>query len=234
MVSNIITQFFCFLFPKKELPGSQEWITRCKTQTCYSKYVFKPVNEVTCYEGWAQAKFSTRCKKKKSRQVSRWTWCSTNLRKGSSGGRKGHGLSVPFNILTTCVLSSLCLCVCGHVCVPLGVCACRLVAHRRQITTEEGEQRAKEMSVLFIETSAKTGYYVKQVESVCACVRSALISVSFTLAWEQKSGAWKAVCLFAVQTLPPAGNNTNLPVLDRRVPKGGSEVESQYSTPVDF
>lgn len=41
-----------------------------------------------------------------------------------------------------------------------------LVAHHRQITTEEGEQRAKEMNVLFIETSAKTGYNVKQVERV--------------------------------------------------------------------
>lgn len=34
----------------------------------------------------------------------------------------------------------------------------------RQITTEEGEQRAKELNVMFIETSAKTGYNVKQVE----------------------------------------------------------------------
>lgn len=33
----------------------------------------------------------------------------------------------------------------------------------RQITIEEGEQRAKELSVMFIETSAKTGYNVKQV-----------------------------------------------------------------------
>jgi len=35
----------------------------------------------------------------------------------------------------------------------------------RQITIEEGEQRAKELSVMFIETSAKTGYNVKQVSS---------------------------------------------------------------------
>lgn len=33
----------------------------------------------------------------------------------------------------------------------------------RQITIEEGEQRAKELNVMFIETSAKTGYNVKQV-----------------------------------------------------------------------
>ncbi|TWW74895.1 ras-related protein Rab-6A isoform X2 [Takifugu rubripes] len=37
------------------------------------------------------------------------------------------------------------------------------LADKRQITTEEGEQRAKEMSVLFIETSAKAGYNVKQL-----------------------------------------------------------------------
>lgn len=40
----------------------------------------------------------------------------------------------------------------------------------RQITIEEGEQRAKELSVMFIETSAKTGYNVKQVG--CARRRS--------------------------------------------------------------
>ncbi|KAL7885907.1 hypothetical protein AOLI_G00062020 [Acnodon oligacanthus] len=33
----------------------------------------------------------------------------------------------------------------------------------KQITTEEGEQRAKELNVMFIETSAKTGYNVKQL-----------------------------------------------------------------------
>ncbi|XP_039888657.1 ras-related protein Rab-6A isoform X1 [Simochromis diagramma] len=37
------------------------------------------------------------------------------------------------------------------------------LADKRQITTEEGERRAKEMNVLFIETSAKTGYNVKQL-----------------------------------------------------------------------
>ncbi|XP_018586117.1 ras-related protein Rab-6A isoform X2 [Scleropages formosus] len=37
------------------------------------------------------------------------------------------------------------------------------LADKRQITTEEGEQRAREQNVLFIETSAKTGYSVKQL-----------------------------------------------------------------------
>ncbi len=41
-----------------------------------------------------------------------------------------------------------------------------LLRSSRQITTEEGEQRAKELNVMFIETSAKTGYNVKQVESL--------------------------------------------------------------------
>jgi len=33
----------------------------------------------------------------------------------------------------------------------------------RQVSTEEGEKRAKELNVMFIETSAKSGYNVKQV-----------------------------------------------------------------------
>jgi Ras-related protein Rab-6A len=35
--------------------------------------------------------------------------------------------------------------------------------HNRQVTTEEGEQKAKELNVMFIETSAKAGHNVKQV-----------------------------------------------------------------------
>jgi len=33
----------------------------------------------------------------------------------------------------------------------------------RQVSTEEGEKKAKELNVMFIETSAKAGYNVKQV-----------------------------------------------------------------------
>ncbi|KTG03186.1 hypothetical protein cypCar_00000464 [Cyprinus carpio] len=57
--------------------------------------------------------------------------------------------------------------------VLLSVCICSLnppnpppLRSSRQITTEGGEQRAKELNVMFIETSAKTGYNVKQVESL--------------------------------------------------------------------
>ena len=33
----------------------------------------------------------------------------------------------------------------------------------RQVSTEDGERKAKELNVMFIETSAKAGYNVKQV-----------------------------------------------------------------------
>lgn len=37
----------------------------------------------------------------------------------------------------------------------------------RQVTTEDGERKAKELNVMFIETSAKAGYNVKQVCFKC-------------------------------------------------------------------
>ncbi|XP_077389899.1 RAB6B, member RAS oncogene family a isoform X2 [Festucalex cinctus] len=37
------------------------------------------------------------------------------------------------------------------------------LADKRQISIEEGEKRAKELSVMFVETSAKTGHNVKQL-----------------------------------------------------------------------
>ncbi|XP_043830290.1 ras-related protein Rab-41 [Dromiciops gliroides] len=37
------------------------------------------------------------------------------------------------------------------------------LGHKRQVTSEEGRQRAREMNVMFIETSAKTGHNVKQL-----------------------------------------------------------------------
>lgn len=39
----------------------------------------------------------------------------------------------------------------------------------RQVTTEEGERKAKELNVMFIETSAKAGYNVKQVGHTSSC-----------------------------------------------------------------
>uniref|UniRef100_A0A915KSH9 Rab6 n=1 Tax=Romanomermis culicivorax TaxID=13658 RepID=A0A915KSH9_ROMCU len=37
------------------------------------------------------------------------------------------------------------------------------LADKRQVSTEEGERKAKELNVMFIETSAKAGYNVKQL-----------------------------------------------------------------------
>ena len=40
------------------------------------------------------------------------------------------------------------------------------LADKRQVSTEDGEQKAVELNVMFIETSAKAGYNVKQVRRV--------------------------------------------------------------------
>ena len=37
------------------------------------------------------------------------------------------------------------------------------LADKRQVSIDEGENKAKELNVMFIETSAKAGYNVKQV-----------------------------------------------------------------------
>ena len=40
------------------------------------------------------------------------------------------------------------------------------LADKRQVSTDDGERKAKELNVMFIETSAKAGYNVKQVISL--------------------------------------------------------------------
>ncbi|POI26159.1 hypothetical protein CIB84_010091, partial [Bambusicola thoracicus] len=42
------------------------------------------------------------------------------------------------------------------------------LADKRQVSIEEGERKAKELNVMFIETSAKAGYNVKQVSNAWA------------------------------------------------------------------
>lgn len=42
------------------------------------------------------------------------------------------------------------------------------LSDKRQVSTDEGDRKAKELNVMFIETSAKAGYNVKQVR--CAGV----------------------------------------------------------------
>ena len=51
-----------------------------------------------------------------------------------------------------------------HSDVRILACALHVVVSLwRQVSTEEGEKKAKELNVMFIETSAKAGYNVKQV-----------------------------------------------------------------------
>ena len=46
------------------------------------------------------------------------------------------------------------------------------LSDKRQVSTEDGERKAKELNVMFIETSAKAGYNVKQLfRDACACQR---------------------------------------------------------------
>ncbi|XP_029956762.1 ras-related protein Rab-6A isoform X1 [Salarias fasciatus] len=60
------------------------------------------------------------------------------------------------------------------------------LADKRQVSIEEGERKAKELNVMFIETSAKAGYNVKQVRvcesraprSCCRCCRPSSSSKS--------------------------------------------------------
>ena len=48
------------------------------------------------------------------------------------------------------------------------------LSDKRQVSTEDGERKAKELNVMFIETSAKAGYNVKQLfrddDDVGSCV----------------------------------------------------------------
>lgn len=92
-------------------------------------------------------------------------WCWAVVAAAAGRARLVNALQHNHSVCVSFPLS-LCWCLWGYVRVLVGVCVLFAVAHHRQITTEEGEQRAKEMNVLFIETSAKTGYNVKQVERV--------------------------------------------------------------------
>lgn len=62
------------------------------------------------------------------------------------------------------------------------------LSDKRQVSTEDGDRKAKELNVMFIETSAKAGYNVKQVSEMlfidgvaCDCdVNSGLLSTRLT------------------------------------------------------
>lgn len=165
-----------------------------------------------------------------------WSW-----EKAAVAAGMGHDLKIHFNMITNCVFFSpvlLSVSVAMCVCVSLWSFACRgrvwLVAHHRQITTEEGEQRAKDMNVLFIETSAKTGYNVKQVERVrlfvcvCVCAHSAhalwLAFVQHTHECIEGETWFVQICF--PNSLPPAGlSDWVWPIFAPVVPEVGQSLQ---------
>ena len=57
----------------------------------------------------------------------------------------------------------------GRLCAEAPIVDC-LLQHRRAVTTEEGEQFAKEHGLVFLETSAKTAHNVEEVRSGAFCI----------------------------------------------------------------
>jgi len=55
------------------------------------------------------------------------------------------------------------------------------LSDKRQVSTEEGERKAKELNVMFIETSAKAGYNVKQVVQASRTYFYLSLSLSLSL-----------------------------------------------------
>uniref|UniRef100_A0A8C4HUE3 RAB6B, member RAS oncogene family a n=1 Tax=Dicentrarchus labrax TaxID=13489 RepID=A0A8C4HUE3_DICLA len=80
------------------------------------------------------------------------------------------------------------------------------LADKRQITIEEGEQRAKELSVMFIETSAKTGYNVKQLFRRVAAALPGMESMQET----SKEGSILLTHLHIMKILFYNYNNNNM------------------------
>uniref|UniRef100_A0A803TWM2 RAB6B, member RAS onco family n=2 Tax=Toxicofera TaxID=1329911 RepID=A0A803TWM2_ANOCA len=82
------------------------------------------------------------------------------------------------------------------------------LADKRQITIEEGEQRAKELNVMFIETSAKTGYNVKQLFRRVASALPGMESV------QEKSKEGSILC-----EIMKGGFELNLTIQDLKIKK---------------
>ena len=69
---------------------------------------------------------------------------------------------------------------------------------KRQVSMEEGERKAQELGVMFIETSAKAGYNVKQVlgmnggHTIKVCLFMNVLLSCF-VEWQLHCLAWKPV-----------------------------------------
>ncbi|CAG09806.1 unnamed protein product, partial [Tetraodon nigroviridis] len=99
------------------------------------------------------------------------------------------------------------------------------LADKRQITTEEGEQRAKELNVMFIETSAKTGYNVKQLFRRVAAALPGMDSTP------EKSKEDKRSCrqrvTMTTENSEPIRTNSKVEVLNKAAPVIDIKLEKQ-------
>ncbi|XP_074133633.1 ras-related protein Rab-41 [Sminthopsis crassicaudata] len=74
------------------------------------------------------------------------------------------------------------------------------LGHKREVSSEEGKQKAKDLNVMFIETSAKTGYNVKQLFRRVASVLPFMNSVP-----EESSGELVEITLEKASEPPAEG-----------------------------
>lgn len=71
------------------------------------------------------------------------------------------------------------------------------LSDKRQVSTEEGERKAKELNVMFIETSAKAGYNVKQVRNRFGRFGSLLVTRLTFIPLRHRLAIPKSRCRFA-------------------------------------
>ncbi|XP_038948673.1 ras-related protein Rab-6A isoform X1 [Rattus norvegicus] len=81
------------------------------------------------------------------------------------------------------------------------------LADKRQVSIEEGERKAKELNVMFIETSAKAGYNVKQLPTIASHLRTQGCSQYLTVALNCSDSLRKINCSESLrkEPIPPAG-----------------------------
>lgn len=70
------------------------------------------------------------------------------------------------------------------------------LAHRRAVSTEEGEQFAKEHGLIFMEASAKTAQNVEEVNFIMPCFLLLLVSPHFWLDFSGQEQSYNLPLLF--------------------------------------
>lgn len=98
------------------------------------------------------------------------------------------------------------------------------LADKRQVSIEEGERKAKELNVMFIETSAKAGYNVKQLfrrvaaalpgmESTQDRSREDMIDIKLEKPQEQPVNEGGCSCSSPLASSPLCGSSLLWPIL---------------------